>query len=293
VLTTEYASNETEEDTISVNAASSAWWLTKRVLGRSATGTAWASTDKGTLAQTFITQANADADTHIEPQEELSGTIVNYTEGPYKTAMAMIRDLANGFDGFDWRVTPLAEGGTKIGKFEVANIIGESRPDSVFEYGCGHHNVRGLNYKRDISNLLNQDYHLTDAGAADPAGVVTAQSIQSIEEHGLYQGVIESGGLTDATLRANWAQENITVRSVPRLIASMTSDLVDESGRTPLPWTDYSPGDFVQMRAAKNGIQLFDAYARCYAIEVSVDVNGQPTYTPTLVEEEGTGGEDS
>lgn len=296
VVTPEFASNENEEDSVQVNAVSPAWYLAKRLSGKSPTGEVYAAWDKGDVINNLVTVVNASWGTRIVPGIEKTGTVVNYTAGPYKPTLTCIRDLANGFDGFDWQVIPLAQEGPAASiallHGNAGGIIGELRPDTVFEYGCGRHNMRGMTYKRDLTNLLNDAYHLTDAGAADPAGVVEKFNVQSIEEHLRFEGVIESGGLTDITLRNQWAEENINVRSVPRLIATMTSDLVEESGRTPKPWTDYSPGDFVQMRAAKNGVQLFDAYARCYSIEVQVDQDGQATYIPTLVEEEGTGGEE-
>jgi hypothetical protein len=297
VITPEFASNENEEDSVAINAVSPVWQLSKRLAGKSPTGTPYNGWDKGAVVQNMIETTNAVSGTYIEPPSFAmrTETLVNYTAGPYKPILTCIRDLSGGFDGFDWRFTPFASmhEPSLLGQFELANILGELRPDTVFEYGCGRHNMRGMTYKRDLTNILNDAYHLTDAGAADPAGVVEKFDAESIAAHFRMEGVIESGGLTDISLREQWAQENVNVRKAPRLIATMTSDLVDESGRAPKPWTDYVPGDFVQMRAAKNGVQLFDAYARCYAIEVQVDQNGQATYIPTLVEEEGTGGEES
>lgn len=292
IITPEYASNENEEDSVVVNAVSPMWYLTKRLVGKSTTGTVFTGFDKGNVAEQLIFILNTESETHIESTGQLSGTIANYTAGPFKPALTCIRDLAGGFDGFDWRTLPLTEGGTsgqRLCTLDIANIIGENRIDTVFEYGCGRHNMRGMTYKRDLSTLLNQAWHLTDAGAGDPAGFVFKFNAASLAEHGLMEEVIESGGLTDLALREQWAQENVNVRSVPRLIATMTSDVDDGSGRVPYPWTDYAPGDFVQMRARKNGVQLFAAAARCYAIEVQIDTGGTATYIPTLVEEEGTG----
>lgn len=294
VITPEFASDETGGTaTIVVNAISPGWYLTKRLTGKSPAGTTYTAKDKADTAKQIIDANNAEAETHVETTAISSGSIGTYTAGPYKKSMACIKDLATGFDGFDWKFTPLEEKGTKLARFDAAAVIGSELPDIVFEYGCGKHNMRSMTFKRDISNLLNLAYHITDNGPTDPLGVISVEEAVSREEHGLFEEVVESAGLFDEGLRKAWARENVNVRGVPRLIATMTSDLVEGDARTPEPFTDYSPGDLVVARARTQGIQLFDAFVRCYNVEVSVDESGTPIYTPTIVEEEGEGAEEA
>lgn len=294
VITPEFASDETGGlPTIAVNAISPGWYLTKRIIGKSAAGVTYTGKDKADTAKQIIDTANATKECHIETKAVSSGSTGTYTAGPYKKSMACIKDLATGFDGFDWQFTPLEEKGAKLARFDAAAIIGSERPDTVFEYGCGKHNMRSMTFKRDISNLLNNAYHITDNGPADPAGVISIENALSRSEHGLFEEVVESAGLFDEGLRKAWARENVEVRGVPRLIATMTSDIVESDERVPEAFIDYSPGDLVVARARTQGVQLFDAFVRCYNIEVAVDEQGTPAYTPTIIEEEGEGAEEA
>lgn len=294
VITPEFATEDSGEPTIAVNAVSPSWKLLKRLANKNAGPTTYPGTpDKASVANNEINATNAaDGDTGIEGNgAALSGSFGPYTVQPFKQVMAILRELANGFDGFDWQFTPLPESGTKIARFDAAAVIGTQRPDTVFEFGTGRHNMRGMTFKRDLAGLLNRAWHITDNGPADPAGIVHVDNPASQSEHGVYEEVIDAAGLIDITLRTAWARENVEVRGVPRLIATMTSDFVEASGRTPEAWIDYIPGDLVKARAVSHGVQLFDAFVRCYNIEVQIDQNGTPTYIPTLVEEEGEGAE--
>lgn len=296
VLTPEFASDESGgEPTIAVNAVSPAWKLAKRLSNKSPGPLAYPGTpDKADIARNEIAKTNTEyGETGIETVATSCGNFGAYTIAPYKQVLAIIRELANGFDGFDWRFTPLPESGVKIARFEAAAVIGSTQPDIVFEYGCGKHNMRSMTFKRDISNLLNRAIHITDNGAADPLGIVTVDNPTSQAVHGLYEQVIESASLFDTGLRTAWARENVEVRGIPRLIATMTSDLVEGDGRTPEAFTDYAPGDLVVARARSNNVQLVNGFVRVYNIEVSVDDNGVPTYTPTIIEEEGGGAEEA
>jgi hypothetical protein len=293
VLTPEFATDESGgEPTIAVNAVSPMWRLSKRLSGKLTTGSVYGASDKGAIAKNEIDSTNGVKDTGIETEAvSSSGSSGAYTAGPYRPVLTCIRELANGFDGFDWRCKPLPESGAKIGKFELAAVLGTQLPDIVFEYGCGKHNMRSMTFKRDIAGMLNSAYHITDNGPADPAGIIQIDNAASQAAYGLYEGVVEAAGLYDETLRKAWARENVEVRGVPRLIATMTSDFVEGDGRTPEPFIDYAPGDFVKARARSNNVQLFDNFVRCYNVEVAVDESGTPTYTPTIVEEEGEGAE--
>lgn len=296
VVTSEFATEEgSGAPTIVVNAASPMWHLTRRLSGKSIAGTKFVEVDKGLVAKVLIDVVNEEYDTGIETPTVAGskiGTIGTYNAGPYKPTLTCIRELANGFDGFDWKATPLPESGTKIARFDDAALIGSTLPDIVFEYGCGKHNMRSMTFKRDLSGMMNIAFHITDNGAADPAGIVRYDNAASKTAHGWYEGVVESAGLFDHGLREAWARENVEVRGVPRLLATMTSDFVEGDTRTPEAFIDYAPGDMIVARARSNNVQLFSAYVRCYNIEVAVDENGTPTYTPTIVEEEGTGAEE-
>lgn len=296
VVAAEMSSDETGvgADTVAVSAVSPAWRLTKRLSNKTSAPIAYPGTpDKAAIVANEINAVNAVAETGIETVATSCGNFGAYTVPTYVKTMAVLRELSNGFNGFDWRFTPLSNSSPKLVRFEAAAVIGAQRNSVAFEYGAGRHNMRSCSFKRDLSGLLNNAYHITDNGPADPAGVINVSNAPSKTEHGLYEEVIESAGLYDAGLRTAWTRENVEVRGVPRLIFTMTSDLVEGDGRTPEAFTDYAPGDFVVARLVKDGVRLVNGFVRCYTIEVNVDNNGTPTFTPTLIEEEGEGAEEA
>lgn len=295
-LTPEIASNENEEATVAVNAVSPMWRLAHRISGKAAAGVTYSGADKGAIARNLIDVANVVADSGIDTTAGVlllgeSGSTANYIAGPYKPTLTCIRELANGFDGFDWRVTPLAEGGTKLGRFELAATIGEPQPNSVFEYGTGRNNMRAMTYKRDLTNLMNDGFYIPEEGAVK--GVIEISDAESLAEHGRFESIVETLNLSDTTLQSNWVRENVEVRKVPRQILTLTSDFIEATGRTPEAWYDYSPGDEVPARVQSGNIVLVNGWVRCYSVEVTVDVFGTPTYIPTLVEEAGESAEEA
>lgn len=277
--------------TVAINATSPAWRLALRLAGKSGAGTAY-NGDKAATAKTIIDVTNAENDTEILTTTVSCGSTGTYTAGPYKPVLTCISELANAFDGFDWYLTPLSDTAGKIARFDAAANIGVQQDDTVFEYGVGRHNVRQITYLRDLGGIMNQAYHIPDAGAADPSGVKVATDATSITYRGLYESVVDSFGLVDATIRQNWVDENVAVRRDPRRVISMTPDFEDAGrpGRIPELGNDYFLGDFVHARGQIFDTQLFDGFVRVYAVSVSVDNNGTATVVPTLVDEDSEAG---
>lgn len=282
VLTPELATGEsTQPLTVKVNAASPVWRLTRRILGQSKGGTAYTG-DKAENTKTMIDELNAIAETGIKTQTTKSGSTGTYTAGPYKEALTCINDLAHGFDGFDWYVSPLSGAEPKLGLYEASATFGTER-STVFEYGWGQKNIRQMTFLRDISNLTNKAFHLPED--LEKGTVLSKEDAASKAAHGYFEEVTEGFGLVDETLRNKWLEEVIRVKKNPRFVVGMTLDIQDGTGRVPKLGTDFWLGDFVQARAVVENVTLFNGKVRVYQVNVTLDDNGVPTITPTLIEE--------
>lgn len=283
VLTPELTAGEQMPGTVKLNAADPAWRLTRRVLGKSKGGTNFAG-DKAESTKKMIDELNAAGETGIKTQAVASGSSGTYVAGPYKEALTCINDLAHGFDGFDWYMSPVEGAEPKLGLYEADPTFGEERKNTVFEFGWGQNNVRALTYMRDKSNLTNRAFHLPDEGL-ETGEALSKEDATSITAHGLYEEVTDGFGLVDTTLRNKWLEEVVRVKKNPRFVAGMTLDIQDDTGRVPQVGVDFWLGDIVQARAVVENMTLFNGKVRVYQIKFDINDNGIATITPILVEE--------
>lgn len=294
ILTTQFQSTEDNTPpTIAVTAANPWWRLTRRLCGLSniQVGDVFGTQSKAKTAADLINTQNSYGATGVGTLGEGAytsvGSLGTYTSGPYKKVSDAINELATGFDGFEWRLEPVT-GHPNMASFVAANVFGSTRPDCIFEYGCGTHNVRNSSYLRDISNLTNWDAILpenTEPEAGEFA--VLSEDATSRAEHGLMMELVENSGIKDGNLRQALVNEVINVKKNPRFVAGMTLDFVDNynPGRVPTLGDDFWIGDIVQARAESYGVLLFNGYARVYGVEVKLDANGQEAVTPILINE--------
>jgi hypothetical protein len=274
--------------TVAVASADPGWRLTKRLAGKSSAGTKYTG-DKGKNAKEIVDATNADNETGIETTAGESGSTGTYTAGPYKPVLTCVEELAHGFDGFDWYMKPITGSSTKIARFEVDDVIGENKPNAIFEYGTGKKNMRTLNYLRDLGGVCNRAFHLPDEGLLGSEAVVKKEDATSIALRGLYEETVDLTNVTDLTMREQWAQNNVDVRKGARRVLSMTSDVADSDNpdHIPVPGTDYWLGDTVTARAViqEDNSVLFNGLVRVYAINVELNNNGTAKIAPVLVEE--------
>lgn len=263
--------------------------LVRRISGKSANPTA-ITADKADIAKQLIDTANAEGDTGIQTQAVSAGSTGIYQPGPYKYTLACINELSDSLDGFDWQIQPQEYASGKIGKFYAAGIVGELKPDVVFEYGSIRSNIRTFSYQRSWDTLANRAFHIPDNGPSDPSGVLSQSNNPSIAARGLYETIVDATNIQDATLRNQLLSEHVGVRGDPRRVVTFTPDFYDAQrvGRVPVFGTDYTVGDQVRVRLAPQGgrIDTFvDGYLRIYQMTIEIDNNGKATYTPTTVDE--------
>jgi hypothetical protein len=293
VTSTELSADGETAETVRVNAASPAWKLARRLLGLSSAGKTYTG-DKAKTARKMINELNTDTATY--PTNPETGIRLNaegtysagsgeYVAGPYAAALSCINDLAHTLNGFDWYVYPEEYNSGKLGYFEAQQVFGSTKPHVIFEYGTGQKNIKTMNYVRDIADLSNKAFHLP--GDMEKEGVLSAFNEASALHRGRFEAVADAFGITVTSLREAWLSEFIRVKSNPRFVVSMSSDIDDGSGRVPRLGTDYWLGDFVTARAAFSGATLFSGKVRVYGVDVDIDEAGEASVTPILLDEEG------
>lgn len=278
---------------VRVTAASPYWRLTKRLSGRSATGTnygVFGAVDRAVIAGLIISQCNVDGETGIQVGTTSSGSTVSYIAGPYKPTADCIKELSDAIDGFEWIEEPLFGVAGKLVEWNAGAVIGGIQVDSVFEYGreTGRHNLAKYTISRDRSTLANSVWHISDDGAASTVyPPVNDYDATSILARGLYEDIADGADLTDPTIRHALTQEHVRVRKDPRIILTVTP-AVRHTGedRVPLYGTDYGEGDWVPVRIVENGFTQFNGYARIYAVTVTLDNNGKESIELTLIDED-------
>ena len=307
--------------TLAVTVADAGWRLGHRLIGKhpagATFGTPVALIDRGEIAGQILdavnngntTTAHADSgDTGVR-----RGTITASSQtfaGPwrYKPANEAISELSAPLDGYDWEIAPTEPTpdaiGLQIGALNIAAAFGSVKPDAVWEFGTGRHNVAEFRDVGDSGSLANRAHNLPP-GFPDNATqqVVTASDQPSIDARGLHETVV-AGDLQVDALRQNLVDEHVRIRRFPRRVITFTpiSENPDASPgerRVPRLWSDYGIGDVVPFRAverfevrAADGaitdyqqVKTVDALFRVYAVEVQLDNNGVVTPTLTLVEE--------
>lgn len=280
--------------TVAVNAVSSGWILSKRLAGKSSTGTAFGATDRAQIGKTLIDTTNAENETGIATDLDpiYAASSVTYAAGPFKFISDCVKELATAADGFDWRVLPIDNfsNGTvasqKIGSFTAAPVLGQNRPDAAYEYGTGRSNIAAYTRNVDRSTQANKVYHFTSAGP-DAPGYPTVSAIDgaSISNYKLLED-LANADLLDLTLRQQFVSEHVAVRRFPKQVINFQPHIDPGSkGRLPAYKTEFDVGDFVIARAMYGGVWHFNGVFRVWGIEFALDPAGMETQTLTLVQE--------
>lgn len=288
---------DAQSATIAVNAVGTGWYFTKRLVGKSATGTIFSTlTDRAEIVRLLLAAINTENDTGVATTAAVSAaSAVTYIAGPYRPLLDVLNELASAYDGFDWRVLPVetyangAVTGTSMGTFTAAPVIGiDSTASAVFEYGTGRSNVES--YKRTLSRegQANQVYHVANGGGVAGAyPVVSAIDATSVSDWRLLEDLAQAD-LLDPTMRAQLVSEHVRVRKQPRQViefvpSSQLSGLGDH--RVPNPGTDFDVGDVVTGRARYGTSTRFDGAFRVYGLSFDIDDLGNEKTTVTTVEE--------
>lgn len=293
-LITAEESGSSEGQVISATATGPFWGLSKRFIGTTVAGWSYATeaspADLGIIARAVLTTTNGEGYSGIS-----LGSLVASTPGfvgPWymKNVAEAIAELSVGINSFDYEIAPTepsfpAGGVPQIGVLNIAPVIGQQRPDAIFEYGTARGNVASYNRSVSRENLMNQGI-VSVSGFPDgvPAGytpVLKMNDDASIAAIGLYQDVIPDAGVYDDALRNKLLAAHLQYRSTPRQIVTFTVS----SNATPTPFVDYIVGDWIRARAVVRGSVRFDATFRIWGITFKIDQNGNESLDLQLVQE--------
>lgn len=302
ILTANLAMSEGAPPTVAVTATDPAWRMDMRTYWAGGPGYTQTAIDKALIAQGLIGYQNGRANgtqTGIAGNNDTCGTTGTYTAITGKTGLECIQDLAQGFDGFDWYIEPIATAVPVennpympfIGVFRAAALVGVEKPSVVFEFGIGRHNAKSVNYLRDQTTRANIAINISEEGTVatvlNPTPIYAYSNVESYERFGVYETMAELSGVPTLALREQYTQEVVKVRNKPRRVLAMTSDIDDGTGRVPLFGRnkDYWLGDTITARAYANNESLFNGKVRVYGCEVALNDAGTATYTPILLQE--------
>jgi hypothetical protein len=293
VISAELAGEDaTGTPTVAVGAADPSWRFSKRLAGKSQSGTAFTAgpPDRLTIAETLINTANTESidgltsHTGVAILGQTCGSTASYIAGPYKPLDQCIADMSQTLAGFDWRIDPVEYSSGVLGNFKAAALLGSTQTGAVFEYQ-GKANARVPNYQRGITDSANKVYSIPDGGPADAALVREAHDNTSVTARGRYEDVVDTSNITVAAHRDAVLNDHILYRKNPKQVLSFSPDFNDYTGRVPEYGVDYQIGDSVRARVLYNGVQLIDGYVRVYKMQFDIDANSKETLTPTVVNE--------
>jgi hypothetical protein len=300
--------------TIALTAAGPYWRMTKRIIPGSKLkaglqyGSSGGPLDLGSISRSIITDVNGADFTGIDLGTQTATTSGWVGKWWLKNAAEAIAELSAGLNTFEFRVRPTEpvayanpNNWPRIGLYDVAPTIGQSRPDAIFEYGTSRANVAG--YSRSISrdSLLTSaiisvqgwpdsveqvtlpatgdKYNLLQRAGGATITAPTAPTSTDISSRGLFEEVVGDNGVLDDTLRAQMADFHVLIRKQPRQQITFKPS----PNARPAPFVDYNPGDTVRARAVVNGTLRFDALFRIWGITFDVDENGNENVELELV----------
>lgn len=189
---------------------------------------------------------------------------------------AAIVELSEIENGFDWTIDPI----TRTMAFWPSPTLGGPNPPSptfndrtnvVFGYGWGPDNVANLQRQTDSSQIMNTIYVSGKNGTYGP-GIDSA----SIAAYGAFEEQVSLSEIADPNVLAAFGAEEITFRSTPRIIYSVTPfPHGAAAGRVPDPLIDYGLGDQVYLTAKyPPRISISNQAVRVFGMDITIDDEG-------------------
>lgn len=253
-------------------------------------GTVSSLKDLGQIVIDALNQANSGFNTGVTAGT-ISGASFNTYVGPvYAIFLAdLITQSCNTLGGPDIEIVPNEPSGampaTMIGTLNIhggaTGGLGQARPNTVFEYGTGSHNLSGYNRLLSKDGMANSVISLpqgwpTLIAAGD--AIVAAIDVPSLNAVSLFEDVVTSD-LTVGVLRQELCNEALAVRKRARQQIQISPTIncnVDYN-------VDYGVGDIVVCRALVNNTYRFNGTVRIYGVQFQLDDNDAETLTLTTI----------
>lgn len=300
------SADENAEDgqSVAVACAGPFWRLSKRLIPASKTksGFAYGSEadprDLGEISRVIISDTNGTNYTGISNGTWAASRNGFVSKWYLKYAAEAVAELAAGLGSFEHRVRPTEPtdvagvgGWPQIGLFDVAPLIGQTRPDAIFEYGTPRANV--ASYTRTVSRegLLTsglisvsgwpdgvEKVPNTGDPGTDKYNLVERFS-DAVAARGMFEDVVNDAGILDDGLRTGVLDYHLDIRKRPRQIITFKPVV----NARPAAFVDYEVGDTVRARAVVGGTLRFDALFRIWGLTFDIDQNGNETVELELV----------
>lgn len=300
---------------ITVNFAGIGWRLARRIIEetKSVAGYTfgWPSPmDRGAMVAQIINSLNnapvpdsripqAFMDTGIRVGSIVGGLPAQYTTvGPwnYQNALQGILEICSTLDAPEWVIVPieaLNDGGPGVvfGELAIQPTFGGVRPNCVWEYGDGKHNVVSFNQTGDGTVLMNRGYSLPSGFPSSTtdtsgAGVLSNYDLASIlGRRVLYEDIV-TADLTTSVTRQAIIDQALSIQKQPKIVITFQPSVDETPGVVPQYGVDYGLGDVVQFRAVENGVETVNALFRIYGITFAIDDEGLETPTPVLISQD-------
>lgn len=248
--------------------------------------------DAGSIVSQMVNYANSFHDTRITMGniDVSQPRIVTYR--PFQKIADIIDQLSAVEAGFDWDIDPVTR---KLNIFyrqfaSGISVFGkgrDKRQDVVFGYNWGPCNCKDVKKSVDPSWLLNNPFiqgkFSGSFGAVNPTPTPGDAQSLSIAKYGLYEDAIQLSDVADNTILEAYAEEEIALRSVPRVIYQFTpltvsaedmESLPDDTPNVPRAFIDYEVGDIITFGCMDGTIQVANLAQRIYGMNVTIDDNG-------------------
>ena len=266
---------------LSVNCQSGGWlMLNKRYANTTEVANAGKRTDidraiivRDEMAATNTNYGETGVSTTLLPIS--AAETITYTIERWTPIADLLRTMQTGDNAFDWRMVPVdnwdsgAVTSEKIAAFTAAPVLGQERPEAIWEFGTGRANLQSY------TNLVSRETQINEA-----VSLPTSSSTQwttndaSVDKWGKMQEVVSNTDVSDLGLAAGLREAHTVTRNEPRRITTWQPH-IDPSGlRMPEYGIDYVVGDLVHGRGVANGQVRFDGIFRCWAVDFQVDDNG-------------------
>jgi hypothetical protein len=255
--------DELPSNRIQVNAVGWFEKLNKRLLSEDISFT---DIDAGVIAVSLLNQENIVGNTLISPGVIQSSQTRTRAYKEHQNLGQEIQSLSQIEAGFDWEVTPDSR------LLNIYNAKRIDRPEIVFGYRWGPHNIQSLKRTQDGDRLFN---HVVALGQGGNQG--ESSNTVSINKYGIFEQTISATELTESALLAAYAAAEVTFLSEPLELYQITPlPYIVGSDNNYSIFEDYDLGDIVYLVAKHGRVDTGDTplALRIFGADISFDKDG-------------------
>ncbi len=259
--------------TVQVSAASIAWNLGKRFIGKDTTGvgTTYTSQDPATIIASVIVSVNGEKATGIT-----IGTVDTFvaqtTTFLWKRVLDALNELGAVAGSYEWEIG-YTDGTPPTCVLNLRSQLGSDRSSTIYlEYGAGTRgNCAGYRRARSVDQSATRVWALGNGST-----LVSTASDAAAETTHRYEDVITFGSISSAAMLDALSAAHVAVRKQPRVLVGLTPF----APTAPRFGVDWRRGDLISARVVVNGSVRVSGVGRIWGASIQVDELGNEK--PTL-----------